>query len=461
MAKPSSKGLFDRFFRSQTSGSIVLLGATLVAIFWANSPWSSLYHTLAHLDIGTHFHGKQYHLTLDHWVKDGLMTIFFFVVGLEIKREILIGELSSFKKAILPVMAAIGGAVVPALIYFAFNQQGEAAKGWAIPMATDIAFALGVLALFGKRVPIGLKVFLTALAIVDDLLAVIVIAIFYTEQIAINYLLVGAVFLGLLAYIARVGVRQTWLHLLLTLIIWVCIFLSGIHATIAGVLIALTVPIKPSLEAKTFFDTICQQMTLLQATEVSADSLVKDKKQRSALVRIYMAAEDMLPAGIHLEDKLHSVQAFLILPLFALFSAGVTVNKEMLAAFPSSVSIGIILGLLLGKQLGITLLSWLTIKVKLAELPAGVSWMHIWGSGVLSGIGFTMSIFISELAFADPATIADAKIAIFVVSVLAAALGFVVLHKSLPPLQESRGQEKAHETDREEDENCAEVEKWC
>lgn len=460
MKQSPNKSIFERFFHSQTSGSIVLLLATLTAVIWANSPWSSVYHTLAHLDIGTYFNGKQYHLTLDHWVKDGLMTIFFFVVGLEIKREILIGELSSFKKAVLPAMAAVGGAIVPALIYFAFNQSGEPARGWAVPMATDIAFALGVLALFGKRVPIGLKVFLTALAIVDDLMAVVVIAIFYTEKISIIFLVIGAVNLGLLAYIARVGVRQTWLHLLLTLIIWLAVFLSGVHATVAGVLIALTIPIKPSLETKTFFDTICNHIKTLKMSEVSRDSLVKDKKQRDALVKIYMAAEDMMPSGIHLEDKLHSVQAFLILPLFALFAAGVTVDKSMLAAFPSSVSIGIILGLLLGKQIGITLLVWLTVKTGLAELPHRVGWVHIWGSAILSGIGFTMSIFICELGFSDPAMIADAKIAIFVVSLIAAALGFTVLHKSLPQIQEFAEPEEETETqsswseDREQNPAC-------
>jgi NhaA family Na+:H+ antiporter len=432
MTEKSHQSLFDRFVHSQTSGSIVLLAATLTAVVWANSPWSTAYHTLAHLDIGTHFAGKQYHLALDYWVKDGLMAIFFFVVGLEIKREVLIGELSSIKKAVLPIMAALGGAVTPALIYYFFNSTGPQANGWAIPMATDIAFALGLLALFGKRVPIGLKVFLTALAIVDDLIAILIIAVFYTDHIAIAALIIGVFLLGFLAWAIRHRVRQTWLHVLLMLLIWLCIFLSGIHATIAGVLIAFTIPVKPSLDTTTFFDTLCKHVGFLKEASISHDSLIKNKQQRDALVRIYMAAEDMLPAGIHLEDKLHSIQAFLILPLFALFAAGVTVDKSTFTAFPSGISLGIILGLVVGKQLGITFFSWLTVMSRQAELPAGVNWMQLWGAAALSGIGFTMSIFISELGFTDPAPIADAKVAIFIASISAAVFGYFILNKALP-----------------------------
>jgi NhaA family Na+:H+ antiporter len=424
--------LFERFLHSQTSGSIVLILATVTAVAWANSPWAELYHTLSHLDIGTWFAGKQYHLSLDHWVKDGLMAIFFFVVGLEIKREILIGELSSFRKAILPVMAALGGAMIPALIYFGFNPSGPAAGGWGVPMATDIAFALGVLALFGSRVPIGLKVFLTALAIVDDLMAVIVIALFYTAEISFPALGIGAALLVLLAWCLRAYRRLYVLHLLLAFGIWLCVYLSGVHATIAGVLIAMTVPLRAHMEPQQFFTVLMEHGKRLKRAGLTKDSLITERWQRKTLEKIYFAAQDMMPAGVFLEDQLHTIQAFFILPLFALFSAGVTIDAATLQGFPSSVSLGIILGLVLGKQVGVFLFSLVIIKIKLADMPTGVTWGQLWGASALAGIGFTMSIFISELAYTDPAMIADAKISIFIASILAAAGGFLILHKVLP-----------------------------
>ncbi len=431
MPKPN-KTLFERFFHSQTTGSIVLLLATITAVILANSPWSSMYHTLAHLDIGTHFNGKQYHLSLDHWVKDGLMAIFFFVVGLEIKREILIGELSSIKKATLPVMAALGGAVIPALIYFAFNPSGPAANGWGVPMATDIAFALGLLALFGKRVPIGLKVFLTALAIVDDLMAVLVIALFYTDQISIAALVAAVFLLALLALIVRNNIHRPVCTFILMFGVWLCVFLSGIHATIAGVLLAMIIPVKATIEPKEFFNTLKHHKAWLKESNLSRKSMVTDKQQRQAIGEIHLAAERMIPAGIRLEEHLHPIQALLILPIFALFAAGVTVDSNTMSAFPSTVSLGIIAGLLIGKQLGIVGFSFLVIKSGLTELPTGVNWGQIWGVSLLGGIGFTMSIFISELAFTGDAMIADAKIATFIASILAGISGYLVLRKSLP-----------------------------
>lgn len=429
----SRKTFFEQFFHSQTTGSIVLLLATVTAVIWANSPWKDLYYTLSHLDIGTYFNGREYHLTLDHWVKDGLMAIFFFVVGLEIKREILIGELSSLKKAILPVMAAFGGAVIPALIYFSFNPGGPAASGWGIPMATDIAFALGLLALFGKRVPIGLKVFLTALAIVDDLMAVLVIALFYTDQINIVPLITSAFLLALLGLIVRNRIQRPICIFLLIFGVWLCIFLSGIHATIAGVLLAMIVPVKATIEPKEFFNTLKKHKAWLKETKISRQSMVTDKAQRHAIMQIYRATERMIPVGIHLEDTLHPIQAFLILPLFALFAAGVTVDSATLSAFPGTVSLGIIGGLLLGKPLGILGFSFLIIKSKVTDLPTGVSWGQLFGVSLLGGIGFTMSLFISELAFVDAALIADAKIAIFIASILAGIGGYLVLRLTLPP----------------------------
>ncbi len=432
MDTQQQKSMFERFIHSQTSSSIVLLLATITAVAWANSPWSDIYQTLSHLDIGTYFNGKQYHLTLDHWVKDGLMAIFFFVVGLEIKREILVGELSSVKKAMLPVMAALGGAVVPALIYFAFNPNGPAASGWGVPMATDIAFALGLLALFGKRVPIGLKVFLTALAIVDDLMAVLIIALFYTDQINFIPLFISVFLLAFLGLLIRNQINRPVCTFLLIVGVWLCVFLSGIHATIAGVILAMVVPVKATIEPKQFFNILKKYKAWLKESKVTRHSMIADKKQRYAIGEIYLAAESMIPAGIRLEEHLHPIQAFLILPLFALFAAGVTVDSSTFVGFPDQVSLGIMAGLLIGKQVGIFGFSFMIIKSGMTELPASVNWGQLWGVSLLGGIGFTMSIFISELAFADAAMIQNAKIAIFIASILAGICGYLVLQKTLP-----------------------------
>ena len=426
------KNIFERFLHSQSGGSIVLILATLTAVIWANSPWADYYRQLSHLEIGTTFNGTTYHLGLDHWVKDGLMAIFFFVVGLEIKREILVGELSSIRKALLPVGAAVGGALVPALIYFSLNPSGASQAGWGVPMATDIAFALGILALFGKRVPLGLKIFLTALAIVDDLLAVVVIALFYTEQLSLLALGAAAVQLMILALLVRNHVRRPLLRLLLIIGVWLVVFLSGVHATIAGVLLALVVPVQATLDPAEFFATLRHHKSWLKQSSLTRSSVVADRKQRQAIAEIYLAAERMIPAGIYLEERLHPIQAFLILPLFALFAAGVVVDSSTLAHFPGRAGLGIILGLVIGKQIGVFGGCLLLVKTGLAGLPDRVTWPQIWGVSILSGIGFTMSIFIGELAFDDPALLSEAKIAIFLASIIAGIGGFLILNAILP-----------------------------
>ena len=427
------KNTLERFLHSQSTGAIILFFAAILAFFWANSPWSNLYYHLSHLDLGIYFHGQQYHLSLGHWVKDGLMTIFFFVVGLEIKREVVVGELSDPRKMTLPIAAALGGSICPALIYYFFNVSGEALHGWGIPMATDIAFALGILALFGKRVPLGLKIFLTALAIVDDLLAILVIAFFYTASINISALILAIFLLGALSWVVRRGIHQPGIHLPLAISIWLCILLSGIHATIAGVLIAMVYPVRASIKPEVFFAIIKKRIALLEQSGLTEESMIDNKKQLQAINTIYVTTRDMIPAGIALEDSLHSVQAFVILPLFALFSAGVTVNTAMFSDFTGTISLGIILGLLLGKQVGILGASFVVIKLGLAKLDPLINLKQIWGVSLLAGIGFTMSIFIAELAFTQESMINEAKLAIFVASILSAVLGAVVLHKVLPP----------------------------
>ncbi len=433
MKQEEKKTFFERFVHSQASGSIILILAAVIAVVWANSKWADLYHYLSHLDIGVIFAGKTYHMGLAHWVKDGLMTIFFFVVGLEIKREVLLGELSSLRKATLPVLAAVGGSVTPAIIYYYFNTSGPAISGWGIPMATDIAFAIGILALLGSRVPTGLKIFLTALAIVDDLIAVLVIAIFYTAQINVTSLVVAAIFLGLFYMAVKSKTRRPFLYLFPAIGVWASFMVSGIHATIAGVLIALLVPVKSQIDPGRFLEQIKMSIERLGKTgPLTRGSLTYNKMQWRLVEDIYLLADDMIPPGIFLEKHLHPVQAFVILPLFALFAAGVSINSETISSFPGPVSLGVICGLIFGKQIGIMLFSFVAIFTKIADLPEGVNWMHLWGVGALAGIGFTMSIFISELGLGTQTLIDEAKISIFIASFLAGIMGYILLYKTLP-----------------------------
>jgi NhaA family Na+:H+ antiporter len=424
-------GMFQRFFHSEVSGSIVLLVSTIVALIWANSPWSDSYFQIAHTKISIGWGDLLFSMTLEHWIADGLMVIFFFVVGLEIKRELIVGQLSTLQKAILPVAAALGGMIFPALIYTVFNLSGEASSGWGIPMATDIAFALGILAMFGSRVPIELKVFLTALAIADDLGAVLVIAVFYTEQIIVGGLVATAIFMILILMANRFGIRQMWIYLLLAVGAWAGVLASGVHATVAGVLVAMLVPVKASIDPKKFLSTTKQRIDELEKSSLTRESMVKDKNQMKALDDIYLVTDDIRPAGLSLEHQLHPVQSFFILPLFALFKAGVLLDAESVAQLSGTISLGIILGLFFGKQLGILFCSWLAVRTGKTSLPEGISWSHIWGVSILAGVGFTMSIFISDLAFNSAELISQAKIAIIVASLLSGIFGFVVLRRVL------------------------------
>ncbi len=427
------KNLLARFLHSQTTGAIVLLAAASLAIFWANSPWSDLYFKISKLQLGVYIADVPYFLSLEHWIKDGLMVIFFFVVGLEIKREVLVGELADPRKALLPIAAACGGAAAPAIIYAVFNLSGgEAGRGWGIPMATDIAFALGVLALFGKRVPLGLKVFLTALAIVDDLLAIIVIALFYSAQLNYAALLTAAALLALLAWAVRSKIHSPGIHLPLILGIWLCVLLSGIHATIAGVLTALVYPVRASIKPEVFFETIKARVNQLESTKLTRHSMIEDRQQFRAINTIYLTTRDMIPAGIVFEENLHSIQAYLVLPLFALFSAGVAIDASILSNLPDSVSLGVFLGLVFGKPIGIMLTCLVVVKTGLAKLGRGITWPLLFACSVLAGIGFTMSIFIAELAFTDPLLIKEAKLSIFAASITAAILGSIILNRFLP-----------------------------
>ena len=424
--------VFQQFFHWEAAGSIVLLAATMVALVWANSPWADSYYKLTKTYLGISLGDHSFKMSLQHWVNDALMVVFFFVVGLEIKREMVLGHLSSMKQAIVPVMAAVGGMVVPATIYIALNFGGAGSHGWGIPMATDIAFALGILALFGSRAPITLKIFLTALAIADDLGAVLVIALFYTDEIRITPLVIAAVFLFLMTLASKAGVRRIGVWTTLILGVWIAVFASGIHATVAGILVALMVPVRSRVNPKKFFAAVDKNISLLKESDMTEDSMVDDEPQMVALEELYRTTGAMAPSGPYLERYLHLPQAFIVLPLFALFNAGVPLGEGVLETISNSISMGIILGLVVGKQIGILLFSWLAIRFSGAGMPEGVSWSQIWGVSCLAGVGFTMSLFVSELAFKDPELVTEAKLGILVASLIAGILGYVLLQKALP-----------------------------
>lgn len=434
--KPEDSALlfrpFVRFAQLETSGGILLIIATLLALFWANSPWADSYHALWHTEIGIQINEK-YGLTesLLHWVNDGLMAVFFFVVGLEIKREILVGELASPKKALLPIAGAVGGMLFPALIYTLFNWNSPSAHGWGIPMATDIAFALGVLTLLGPRVPLGLKVFLTALAIVDDLGAVLVIAIFYTSKIVLLDLYIGAGVLVLLLAFNRMGVRSALVYAIFGIGgLWLAFLFSGVHATIAGVLAAFTIPTRTRLDAKEFLHRGREALDRFsRVSKYDPQSLPNDESM-AEIDELSLACDNAQAPLQSLEHALQPWVVYFILPVFALANAGVKIDMTLLGDLLSPVSIGIFMGLFFGKQLGIFSFSFLMVKLKLADLPHGATWSKLYGVTILGGIGFTMSLFVASLAFRDAEHLALAKLTILLSSLFAGTLGYIFLSKT-------------------------------
>ena len=427
----SGKNMFQRFLHSQVFSALILIAMTAIALSWANSRWGDVYYDLSHLYLGVKAGDWEFKMTLSHWIKDGLMAIFFFVVGLEIKREIVVGELSSLDRAMLPVCAAIGGALVPAGLYAVINLSEGTIAGWGIPMATDIAFALGVLAMFGSRVPLGLKVFLTALAIADDLIAVAAIAIFYTPDLDVITLVLSVVPLVLMAFFNKIGVRATWVYTTLAFIVWLGVLGSGVHATVAGVLVAMVIPVRPVIDPQELIDATSRLLKDVEGGDNSLDALIHDEIRRGKITQLGLTVEDAIPPAIALENRLHPFQSFVILPLFALFSAGVAFSPEVMEGFPTAVSLGVIIGLVIGKPLGVIVVSWLVIK--LAKLDLGdVTLGQLLGAGCLAGIGFTMSIFISELAYTDELFIDQAKVGILFASLAAGVIGAIVLQFTLP-----------------------------
>lgn len=419
-------GPFRQFTANAASGGLVLVAAALAAFGWANSPWGAGYDALwaTKLTIGVGDLALSKALIL--WVNDALMAIFFLVVGLEIKREVLVGELASPRRAALPLTAALGGAVLPALIFLVLNGGSPAERGWGIPMATDIAFALGVLALLGSRVPIGLKLFLTALAIADDLLAVVVIAVFYTTDLHPEAFAAAAAVVGLLLAANRLGVRRPMVYGLLGVVLWVAVLESGVHATIAGVILAFTIPSRTRVDAREF--------TALAAHALDSFENGGDEARSSALWDLEEATGLAQSPMQRIEHALVPWVAFGIIPLFAFANAGLRiVDADPVALVLQPLPVGIVVGLVLGKQIGITAATLLVVRTGLAELPRGVGMRHIYGVAWLGGIGFTMSLFITDLAFGGTALVAGAKIGILIASTIAGAGGYLLLRR-LPPV---------------------------
>jgi NhaA family Na+:H+ antiporter len=421
---------FQAFVHAETSSGVLLLCCTLFALLWANSPWAQSYHQVWENHLAVRLAGMELDRSLHVWINDGLMTLFFVLVGLEIKREVLVGELAQLRQALLPLLAACGGALVPALIYTAFTWGTPAVAGWGSAMATDIAFALGILFLLGKRVPSSLRIFLTALAIVDDLLAVLVIALFYSQ--GINWFaLAGAGILVLVLVSCNVlDIRHSWIYVVLGLLLWLAVFQSGVHATIAGVLFAFTIPARSRIDAQTFVHQSREVLDNFEQGRALGLGLVMDDRQQAAVRALETAAEAIQAPLQRMEHSLHLPVSYLVIPLFVLANAGVSLQgMGFVAALTSSVSLGVVIGLVLGKQLGITLASWLAIRLGWADRPSGVSFRHLYGVSWLGGIGFTMSLLIADLAFgsAYPELLDQAKVGILLALVLASLGGYLIL----------------------------------
>ncbi len=424
---------FVRFTEIAASSGIVLLVAAIVALFWANGPFGDSYETFwgTHIEISVGaFHFNE---SLKHVVNDGLMAIFFFVVGLEIKREIVVGDLKDRKQAALPAIAALGGMVIPALIYVAFvaGTGGEATQGWGIPMATDIAFSIGVISLLGARVSTGAKLFLLALAIADDIGAIAVIAIFYTDDLSLSFLASAIGGLGLIYIAQRVGIRSAGFYWLLGLVIWYFVLESGVHATLAGVALAFLTPIQAWYSDDEYFQ---RSRWILDRYDMEADTpRRRERVDASALTLASVARESVAPLD-RLERSLHPWSAFVVIPIFALANAGVRiVDLDFAEAATSPVALGVGVGLLVGKIAGISLATWIAVVTGVGKLPKRTQWRDMFGLAALAGIGFTVSLFITELAFDSAVFIDQAKIGIFIGSGLAGIVGYTILRMAKTP----------------------------
>jgi NhaA family Na+:H+ antiporter len=420
---------FEEFIHRQTTSGLLLMSTAILALLLANGPLAYLYYQIQHLEIGLSIGSWSLENNLHHWINDGLMALFFFVVGLELKREIMVGELANPRQAALPIIAAIGGMVVPALIYFAINPHGDAARGWGIPMATDIAFALGAIALLAGRVPRALITFLVALAIVDDLGAVIVIAAFYTETLSMGWLMTSGIFFSLLIVLNVAGIRKITPYFIIAVFLWYALFESGVHATLAGVLGAFSIPARPKYDPSRFSAQVKESIAQFDASHVPGQSIMTNDKLRGIVHSLESGALQVQTPLQRLEHAWHLPVAYLVIPVFALFNAGIPLDFSSIGAtLTHPITLGVSMGLILGKVLGISVSSWLAIKAGIGRLPAGTRFNQIIGVSLLGGIGFTMSIFIAELGFAhQPGMLLMAKTGILFASLFAGVAGFIWL----------------------------------
>lgn len=422
---------FEKHFNQEASAGLFLLLCAGLALIWANSPWLDAYESMLHFPVGIQWGEMFFGFSLHHWVNDALMAIFFFVVGLEIKRELSIGELSTPKKAAFPIFAALGGMVVPALCYLIFNGGNNLTYiGWGIPMATDIAFAVGILSLLSKRVPASLKIFLLALAIVDDLGAVLVIAFFYSQEIMGQFLAYAGLTVFIVFCVRKVGLQNRFIYLFLGICLWLFVLKSGVHATVAGVIMGFMFPARRTPNKEQILTNIREQ--LQQQKEIGLS--YKSTK------RIIASTHSLHSPTQHLIETLHPYVTWLIMPVFAFFNAGIQFKSGFSLAefFSHPVSLGVMLGLFVGKPLGIVLFSFLALRLKLALWPSGFSWSRLTGIGFLAGIGFTMALFISHLSFgSQPELNVYSKLGILVASLLAMLIGLLFLFFSTRSLPES------------------------
>ncbi len=416
---------FQKFVKIESFSGILLFGATVIAMVWANSNFSESYQALWQYDIGISADNFELTKPLILWINDGLMAVFFFLIGLEIKRELLIGELNSLRKATFPLFAAVGGMLFPLVVFLALNKAPETANGWGIPMATDIAFTLAILKILGKRVPLSLKIFLTAFAIVDDLGAVLVIAIFYSSGIDWLLVLYAMVPLAFLFFLSNRGIYSKYLWISIAVIIWFLFLKSGIHPTIAGVLMAFTIPIRQKIEMEDFTDSLANIAQRFNQTE--RDYLpILSMEQMEQMDDLEDLAEKFNSPLQRLEHGLHGWVAYFIMPIFALANAGVVFRSDMDLDIPLIVNIAI--ALFLGKGIGIALMSFLSVKLKLATLPNGIKFRQIIGVAILAGVGFTMSIFVANLAFTGNSVFIDSsKVGILIGSVVSGIVGYIIL----------------------------------
>ncbi len=435
-------GPFQRFFKIEAASGILLIICTAIAMIMANSAASDAYTRMVNWELSVQV-GNVFKLSkpLILWINDGFMAIFFFVVGMEIKREILVGELSTFRQASLPIFAAIGGMVIPASVFVILHGNNPGSEGWGIPMATDIAFSLGILSLLGKRVPLALKVFLAAFAIVDDMGAVIVIAAFYSESVGWDNLMIAGTLFIMLFLAVRAGMRNPGVFLVVGIFIWYYFLKSGLHPTVAGVALAFIVPAKRSIKLSVFNRVTKSNLKAFENID-SEEKLLLNKEQLEALDNMEVYYSKVHSPLQSLEHRMHGFTSFFVMPVFAIANAGVLLSASPGESVIGPLSINIALALILGKVLGIIIFAWLGIRLKITALPPGTKWIHLVGLGFLGGIGFTMSMFISSLAYKDAGLLNHAKIGILMGSLVAGILGYLILKYTLKPQVKEKSEEE-------------------